>query len=77
MYYTLVNPISSTTNNTYYYLKNRYGVDLVKVHIKNPYPQLIAIVFVHMRAMLLQIVLSFRKCIGCDDHYLFTKVQID
>jgi hypothetical protein len=62
-----VNPRSGTTNNTYYYVKNRYGVDLVKVQIKNPNPQLIVIVFIDRRAMLLQIVLSFRKCKRCND----------
>jgi hypothetical protein len=67
MYCKLVSSRSGITNNTYYYLKNRYGVDLVKVHIKNPNPQLIIIIFVNMRAMFLLIVLSFRKCIGCND----------
>jgi hypothetical protein len=44
------------TNNTYYYLENKYGVDLVK--------KLIVVVFANMNAMLLWNVLSLKIMYG-------------
>jgi hypothetical protein len=44
------------TNNTYYYLENEYGVDIVK--------KLIVVVFADMKAMLLWNVLSLKIMYG-------------
>jgi hypothetical protein len=45
---------------SYFYLENKYKVDMIKVHIKNPNLHPIAIILVKKKAMLLQNVFSLR-----------------
>jgi hypothetical protein len=48
-------------SKTYFYLKNKYGIDLIKMQIKNLNLYLITVVFTNMMAMLLHNVVLFKK----------------
>jgi hypothetical protein len=60
----IVNPRLGKVGKTYFYMKNEYGVDLIKVWIKNPdlYPTIV--VFADKKAMFLPNVLILRKMYG-------------
>jgi hypothetical protein len=61
MSYHIVNPRLGKVDKTYFYLENGYGVDLFKMHIKNPYLHPTIVVFANKRAMLLPNVLLLKK----------------
>jgi hypothetical protein len=57
----IVNPRLIKVDKTYFYLENGYGVDMFKMHIKNPYLHPTIVVFANRRAMILPNVLLLRK----------------
>ncbi len=57
----LMNIGLSKIGKSYFYLENKYGVGMIKVHIKNPNLHLIPIICVEKKAMLSQNVFSLRK----------------
>ncbi len=61
MFCKLMNIRLGKIGKSYFYLENKYGVDMIKVHIKNPNLHPITIFFVEKKAMLLQNVFSLRK----------------
>jgi hypothetical protein len=61
MFYKLVNPWLCKVSNTYFYLEYKHGVDMIKVHIKNPNLHLIIVVSTDKKAMLLPTILSLKK----------------
>jgi hypothetical protein len=59
-----MNTYSSKVNKTYFYLKNKYGVDLFKAWIKSPDQHPAIVAFANKRTMFLWNVLTLRKLYG-------------
>jgi hypothetical protein len=61
MFYKPMNIGLGKIGKSYFYLENKYGVDMITVHIKNPNLHPIVIIFVEKKAMFLQNVFSLGK----------------